>query len=371
MKTELFGGKLQNVLKEMKDISHTNFYLFSKEGAFLAGTQNMEDREAVEEAVLVFRDSIADSQIAYGYHFQKLLIRGQIEYILLSDMSSSGEYSFVIAQMAASQIKNLHLMIYTPMDEQQYLKQLIMGSIDEEQFRRTVHRRKPDEYPRMLYVLEFDSEKTEIALETLKNLFMQDAQDYLIDMDDNQLVLIKNISGWKEDEYHEVAHMMIDNIQSEAMINVRVGYGKSVNQLSQLAKSYKDACMALKVCKIFQPKESVAVYGQLGIGQLIYQLPMDLCQQFLHEVFVENQQELLDEEMLATVDKLFENNLNISETARQLYIHRNTLVYRLERMQKILGLDIRLFEDAMMFRIAMMVQSHVNFMKSEKGNIVK
>lgn len=371
MKTELFGGKLQNVLREMRDISHTNFYLFSKEGAFLAGTQKMEDEEEVERAVLVFRDSIADSQIAYGYHFQKLLIRGQVEYILLSDMGSSGEYSFVIAQMAASQIKNLHLMTHISMDERQYLKQLLLGKISEDQFKREVRRIKLEEHPRMLYVLEFDGEKTDIAMETLKNLFLQDAQEYLIDMDDNQAVLIKNVSMTNLNESCETAHMMIDNIQSEAMINVRVGYGEPVNQLAQLAKSYRDACTALKVCKIFQPKESVAVYGQLGIGQLIYQLPPDLCQQFLHEVFAENQQELLDEEMLATVDKLFENNLNISETARQLYIHRNTLVYRLERIQKILGLDIRLFEDAMMFRIAMMVQAHVNFMKNETSHIVK
>lgn len=364
MNEAFFLEKLKGALDEMKEIAHADFYLFSREGTMIAGTGHFENPE-VENAALEFADSIAESQVAYGYFFIKIIVQNQLEYVLLSDMMSSGEYAFVIAQMAASQIRNLHAVAYAPMDEQESMRQLLLGELDEEQMRRDGRRRKIDDIPRMLYVLEFAEEKNEIAMETVRNLFVQDSQDFLVDMDEKRAVLLKQVNGLEEEYCRNFADILIDNIQAEAMLAVKVGYSSVARQNGQLANRYREACMALKICKIFYPKESVAIYGHLGIGQLIYQLPMDLCQRFLKEVFSEGQQELLDEEMLITVDKMFENNLNISETARQLYVHRNTLVYRLERMQKILGLDIRLFEDAMMFRIAMMVQSHVKYMMKE------
>lgn len=360
MNEAFFLEKLKSALEEMKEIAHANFYLFSSEGTMVAGTGHFENRE-VETAALEFIDSIAESQIAYGFFFIKITVQNRVEYVLLSDMAGNGDYSFVIAQMAASQIRNLHAMAYAPLDEQEYMRQMVLGELDEEQMRRDGRHGKMDDVPRMLYVLEFMEEKTDIAMETIRNLFVQDSQDFLVDMDEKRAVLLRHAGGADETNSRVFADMLIDNIQAEAMIAVKVGYSSVAKQNIQLAEHYREACMALKICRIFYPKESVAVYGHLGIGQLIYQLPLEACQRFLKEVFTENQQELLDEEMLTTVDKMFENNLNISETARQLYIHRNTLVYRLERMQKILGLDIRLFDDAMIFRIAMMVQSHVNY----------
>lgn len=126
--------------------------------------------------------------------------------------------------------------------------------------------------------------------------------------------------------------------------------------------------MALEVGKIFYMENDTVSYGNLGIGRLIYQLPISLCEMFLREVFGEDIPDDLDEETMVTIQKFFENNLNISETARQLYVHRNTLVYRLERIEKALGLDIRTFEDAMLFKIALMVISHMNYQKSLSEN---
>ena len=144
------------------------------------------------------------------------------------------------------------------------------------------------------------------------------------------------------------------------MNSVRIAFGTVVSELKEVSKSYKEAKLALEVGRVFYAQKDTISYGKLGIGRLIYQLPMSLCEMFIKEVFGDKVPEILDdEEAMSTINKFFENSLNISETARQLYVHRNTLVYRLERIQKAIGLDIRNFDDAMTFRIAVMVISHM------------
>lgn len=157
-----------------------------------------------------------------------------------------------------------------------------------------------------------------------------------------------------------VANTIVDMMNSEAMLKVRVSYGTVVQELREVSKSYKEATMAMDVGRIFYAEKNVIAYSTLGIGRLIYQLPVNLCRIFIEEIFGGNQVYDLDEETLTTINKFFENNLNVSETSRQLFIHRNTLVCRIEKLQKATGLDIRTFEDAMTFKIAMMV---VNYMK--------
>lgn len=144
------------------------------------------------------------------------------------------------------------------------------------------------------------------------------------------------------------------------MANVKVAYGTVVQELKDVSKSYKEAKMALEVGKIFYAEKDVASYSALGIGRLIYQLPVNLCKIFVEEIFGENVPSDFDEETLNTLNKFFENNLNVSETSRQLFVHRNTLVYRIEKIQKATGLDLRSFDDALTFKIALMV---VNYMK--------
>ena len=121
--------------------------------------------------------------------------------------------------------------------------------------------------------------------------------------------------------------------------------------------------MALDVGKIFYSHKKVIAYGNLGIGRLIYQLPLPLCKMFIKEIFDDKTPDDFDEETLTTINKFFENNLNVSETSRQLYIHRNTLVYRLDKLQKSTGLDLRVFEDAITFKIALMVVKYMNYME--------
>ena len=154
--------------------------------------------------------------------------------------------------------------------------------------------------------------------------------------------------------------MIVDMMNAEAMMNVRVAYGTIVQELKDVSKSYKEASLALDVGKIFYVEKKVNAYSNLGIGRLIYQLPVNLCRIFIDEIFGDADPAEFDEEILTTVNKFFENNLNVSETSRQLFVHRNTLVYRIEKLQKSTGLDVRTFDDALTFKIAMMV---VNYMK--------
>ena len=180
-------------------------------------------------------------------------------------------------------------------------------------------------------------------------------------MDEKNIILIKAVERDASPESLElVANTIVDMMNSEAMLKVRVSYGTVVQELREVSKSYKEATMAMDVGRIFYAEKNVIAYSTLGIGRLIYQLPVNLCRIFIEEIFGGNQVYDLDEETLTTINKFFENNLNVSETSRQLFIHRNTLVYRIEKLQKATGLDIRTFEDAMTFKIAMMV---VNYMK--------
>ena len=180
----------------------------------------------------------------------------------------------------------------------------------------------------------------------------------------SNVVLVKDVEDIDQAKLQEklssIAGSLVDNLLAEAMIKVRVGYGNPTDVLPKIAESYQEAKMALEVGRLFYVEKEIMAYDRLGIGRLIYQLPMSLCEMFIREVFGDEVPQILDdEEAMSTISKFFENNLNISETARQLYVHRNTLVYRLERIEKAIGLDIRTFDDAMIFKIATMVLAHI------------
>ena len=200
-------------------------------------------------------------------------------------------------------------------------------------------------------------------MEIVKSLFANRAKDFITAVDEKSIILVQELR--EQDGYEEVeqtAKMLRDMLNTEAMSTVKIAYGTIIKEIRQVSRSYKEAKMALDVGKIFYTEKSIIAYNTLGIGRLIYQLPIPLCQMFMKEVFTEATPDSFDEETLTTINRFFENNLNVSETARQLYIHRNTLVYRLEKLQKSTGLDIRVFDDALTFKIAMMVVNYMKYM---------
>ena len=355
--------KLQNSLNEIKEISRMESALFTAKGKLVAHTEGMSLPEPLEQQVVEeFAESLAEKQTYQDYHLFKIVVEGETEYILVCLVN---EESFLVcAQMAVCQIRNLVMSFAEQFDRSNFMQNILLGNMLVVDIYGKAKKHHIQEVPRVVFVIDTGSKNNDMAMELVKNLADIRSKDFVTCVDQHSIVLIKDVSHIKPEEMEErlgkIASSLSDNLHMEAMIRVRVGYGNVVTQLPEIAESYQEARMALEVGRVFYAKYDTISYGKLGIGRLIYQLPMSLCNMFIKEVFGEKVPDILeDEEAMSTINKFFENNLNISETARQLYVHRNTLVYRLERIEKAIGLDIRTFDDAMTFRIAVMVIAHM------------
>lgn len=353
--------KLQITLEEIKEISRVDLTIYNDRGEFLAGTY--EPEEEIASAVGGFVGSVAESQMVCGCHFFKVLLDDELEYVLLA--RGSGEEGYMVGKLAACQVRNLADAYREQFDRNSFIQSVVLGNMLLVDIHNNAKKLHIETAQRVVFVIEMSGQYDSAVIETVKNLFASVNRDFVTELDDTSVVLVKDVRDMKsEEELAGLAKMLVDNLHAEAMVKVRVGYGSRVDQLPDIARSYQEARMALEVGRIFYMEKDTAAYSKLGIGRLIYQLPVSLCKLFLKEVFGEKVPDAFDEETMITINKFFENNLNISETARQLYVHRNTLVYRLERIQKALGLDIRTFENAMLFRISLMVISHMNYQKT-------
>lgn len=360
----LSNKKLQNVLEEIKEISGIDLALYSGKGKQVACTCG-SDRE-IEESIIFFADSVAESQMLSGCHFFKIYIDDEPEYILLTYADSAQAH--MVGRLAVCQIRNVMIAYREQYDRNTFIQNVILGNMLVVDMYNKAKKLHIEMAPRVVYAIEVSGEKDGIVMETVKNLFASGTRDFVTEIDEKSVILVKDVRGLDTEEgVANLAKMIVDNLQTEALVKVRVGYGTRVDLLQDIARSYQEARISLEIGNIFYVENSTVSYNKLGIGRLIYQLPINLCEMFLKEVFGETIPDSLDEETTVTINKFFENNLNVSETARQLYVHRNTLVYRLERIEKMLGLDIRTFEDAMLFRIAWMVIAHVNHKKSPEG----
>ncbi|MGN0142708.1 MAG: PucR family transcriptional regulator [Roseburia sp.] len=355
--------KLQTALDEIKEISRIDLALYTEKGKMTAAT--FEPEKDFEAAVCSFVDSLAESQMVAGCHFFKVLVEGELEYVLLT--RASAEDAYMVGRLAVCQIRNLVSAYMEQFDRNNFMQNILLGNMLVVDMYNKAQKLHIEQAERVVYVIGLEQKKDASVVELVKNLFASKSRDFVTEVDDQSIILIKDTRDMKqEQDLQTLADMIVDNLHTEAMVRVRVGYGNRVNNLQDIAKSYQEARMALEVGRIFYAEKETIAYRYLGIGRLIYQLPMSLCEMFIHEVFGDEVPDIFNEEISTTIQKFFENNLNISETARQLYVHRNTLVYRLERLEKIIGLDIRKFDDAMTFKIAMMVLAHMNYQKVEE-----
>ncbi len=206
------------------------------------------------------------------------------------------------------------------------------------------------------------SNRTDVSVyDVLHNLFPDKNKDFVININETDIALVKEIkSNIDPKDIEKLASSIVDTLSSEFYTHCTVGIGTVVEGIKELARSFKEAQVALEVGKVFDTEKTIVRYDNLGIARLIYQLPTTLCGIFLKEVFKRGSIESLDHETLFTIQKFFENNLNVSETSRKLFVHRNTLVYRLEKIKKITGLDLREFEDAIVFKVALMVKKYLS-----------
>ena len=349
---------IQTSIEELRAITKVEIYVFDLDGMKVASTT--DEIEISREIITGFAVSPADSQVVGGYHFLKVLDDSEIAYVLAA--KSANDDAYMVAKIAVSQIQNLIIAYKERFDRNNFFQNLILDNLLlVDIYNRAQKLHVEVEAPRIVYLVETRMEKDNGATEMLKSLFSSQNGDYITAVDEKNIILIKAVEKDESPEaLEQTANMIVDMMNSEAMMKVRVSYGTVVRELREVSKSYKEAMMAMDVGRIFYAEKNVIAYSTLGIGRLIYQLPVNLCRIFIEEIFCGNQVYDIDDETLTTINKFFENNLNVSETSRQLFIHRNTLVYRIEKLQKATGLDIRTFEDAMTFKIAMMV---VNYMK--------
>ena len=355
---------LANCIEELKGITRVNLGLFDLDGQEVAST--FEENDVSREMVKVFADSPADSQVIGNDHLLKIVDEGELIYILVA--RGNNDEVYLVGKIAVSQIQQLLVAYKERFDRNNFFQNLLMDNLLlVDVYNRAKKLHIETAMPRVVYIIEMKEDKENTAAEFLKGMFSSQMGDFITAIDESNVILIKALEpADKAAQLEQTAQTIVDMMSTELMMNVRVAYGTVVQELKDVSKSYKEAMMALDVGKIFYVEKKVNSYGSLGIGRLIYQLPANLCRIVIDEIFGESDPGEFDEEIVSTVNKFFENNLNVSETSRQLFVHRNTLVYRIEKLEKSTGLDVRTFDDALTFKIAMMVYNYMKYLDTLK-----
>ena len=335
---------LQTTVDGLKAISRVDLCIVDADKNVAAKTFDNVS-ECLADAIN-FIDSPAESQAVNGFQFFKVEDDGKL---------------------AAFQIQNLLVAYKERFDKDNFIKNLLLDNLLRvDMYTRAEKLHIETDVKRVVYIIETKHEKDTNALETVRTLFANKTRDFITAVDEKSIILVKEVKGNESyEELDKTADVIIDMLNTEAMSAAHVAYGTIVNDIREVSRSYKEAKMALDVGKIFYSNKNVVAYNRLGIGRLIYQLPIPLCQMFIKEIFEGKAPDDFDDETLSTINKFFENSLNVSETSRQLYIHRNTLVYRLDKIQKTTGLDLRVFDDAITFKIALMVVKYMKYMESK------
>lgn len=352
---------LQNTIEGLKGIARVEFSVMDVDGKEVASTTDMGRccGAAVEFAV-----SAADSQEIQGYQYFKIYDEQQLEYILVA--GGSGEDVYTIGKMVAFQIQNLLVAYKERFDKDNFVKNLLLDNLLlVDIYSRSKKLHIQTDVPRVVMLLESEHGRDNNMLELVRAHFGGSSKDFVTAVDEHNVIVVKDLTDCDNGKEIEKTAKALDNsLCREGLSDVRIAYGMVVNEIKEVSRSYKEAKMALDVGKIFFDDRKIVAYNELGIGRLIYQLPIPLCKMFIREIFGGKSLDEFDEETLTTINKFFENSLNVSETSRQLFIHRNTLVYRLDKLQKSTNLDLRVFEDAITFKIALMVVRYMKYMES-------
>ena len=355
---------LQKTMRDMGEIVGENCSIWNSEGVCLAHFASISemDRREIQEVIqnMDEREKIKEA----GKSFFCIYMEEELVYILVIHTEKEG--TEVIGRLSVKQIETLIQAYQERMNRNHFMQNLLLDNmLLVDVYNRAKKLNVAIEERRAVIVIEPKNPEENLVLETLKGIYATSTRDFVTVVDEGHIILVKALEdgeGYKE--LNDVAKSIVDIVNTEAMVNVRVAYGTIVSEIREVSNSYKEAGMALDVGRIFYEEKNILAYNELGIGRLIHQLPVSLCEMFLKEVFAGKAVEQFDEETLSTVHKFFENNLNISETARQLFLHRNTLVYRLEKIQKKTGLDVRVFDDALTFKIALMVANHMKSLQT-------
>ncbi len=314
-----------------------------------------EMRQGVRDELAYTSDAITSG----GYTYKPIGSGSKWEYIVFIEGEDKfAEKMATVLAVSLSNIKNLYDEKY---DKSSFIKNIILDNIlPSDIYIKSKELRFNAEETRVVFLIKFHSKSDVLSFDMVQNIFPDKNKDYVISTGEQDIVLVKEIKPSTDiKEIEKVAKGIADTLNSEFYTKVSIGIGTVVDNIKDLARSYKEAQVALEVGKVFDTEKNIISYENLGIGRLIYQLPTTLCEMFLQEVFKNGSLVALDRETLTTIQCFFENNLNVSETSRKLFVHRNTLVYRLEKIRKLTGLDLREFDHAITFKVALMVKRYL------------
>ncbi|MBQ8836883.1 MAG: helix-turn-helix domain-containing protein [Clostridia bacterium] len=300
-----------------------------------------------------------DTAVIGGYTYRSMGQNSKLENVVFVEGDDKmAESTAAILAVSLSNIKNLYDEKY---DKCSFIKNIILDNIlPSDIYIKGKELRFNAEESRVVFLIKFYSKSDMLPYEMVQNMFPDKNRDYVISVGESDIVLVKEVkSNIDTKEVEKIANGISQTLSSEFYTKVAIGISTVVDNIKDLARAYKEAQVAIEVGKVFDTEKNIISYENLGIGRLIYQLPTTLCEMFLQEVFKKGSIESLDRETLMTVQCFFENNLNVSETSRKLFVHRNTLVYRLEKIRKITGLDLREFEHAITFKVALMVRKYL------------
>lgn len=352
---------LHTCLSEWAEISHLDFCLVSANDTVYVTTcsNDLPSSDTLSE----FRESSGLFENRDTYCLHKIFDENELLYTLI--IWGDADSTAAIGQLAVCQIRSLVTAYAEKNDKNTFMQNLLLNTYSEvDAFNRAKKLRITTSARRAIFLVETKQHKDETALATIRNIFSTRTRDFITSMDDSGIIIVRELQSTETyEDLENTALMLVDMLNTEAMTSAWISYSNIADDLRQLSNAYKEARTALEVGKIFYAQDNVFGYRRLGIGRLIYQLPLSVCEMFIDEIFRDEPLEAIDEETLITIRTFFENNLNLSETSRQLYVHRNTLVYRFEKLQKKFGLDIRTFEDALTFKLSMMVADYIKYSK--------
>lgn len=356
---------LQKYMEDWKNISGLDFCLLNNDNEVFVTTcsRALPSETKLEE----FRCGNALVMANASRCLYKVMYKEKFAYLLI--VWGSGKSVPTIGQLAVCQVQSLLEAYAEKNDKNTFMQKLLLGTYgDVEAFNRAKKLHISSTARRAVFLVETRQQRDEHALATIRNIFSARTRDFITSVDDAGIIVIRELSSTESGEdLEEIAHMLVDMLGAEAMTQAWVSYSNTADDLLQLSNAYKEAKTAMEIGKIFYSEKNVFSYRKLGIGRLIYQLPVSVCEMFIQEIFGEESLESIDSETLTIIRTFFENNLNLSETSRQLYVHRNTLVYRFEKIQKKIGLDLRTFEDALAFKLAMLVSGYMTYTKNGRS----
>ena len=350
----------QGIVLQLKAAANRVIGVVDAEGMVIACNDISKIGEHWPEAVTVAHDA-GDNVVTWEKWTLKLLAdwSGQFEYATF--VEGDDAQSALICSMAAVALNNAKMYYEEKHDKAAFIKNIIsdnilLGDI----YIRAKELHMVSEMLRGVLLIRQTDRADPSALDVVQGLFPDRQNDFVLSTSESDIAVIKQLpDGADSRDLIALAQQIEEALGLELQLKCSIGIGSITGHLRDLARAYKEAQVAIEVGKVFDTEKTIINYENLGIGRLIYQLPTTLCEMFLQEIFKKSPIDALDAETLFTINKFFENNLNVSETARKLFVHRNTLVYRLEKIKKLTGLDLREFDDAITFKVALMVKKYL------------